>query len=77
MPKHGWNKLEQGWNRIGGIKTDHSDPLNHTINGQMLTLQGPKMVPNGSIWLLLDLKFRLNGLWCPNVAIYGVFKWSK
>ena len=25
VPKNGWNKVEQGWNRIGGIRTDHSD----------------------------------------------------
>ena len=24
VPKNGWNKVEQGWKRIGGIKTDRS-----------------------------------------------------
>ena len=29
-PKHGWNKMEQGWNRVWGIGTDHSDHFRNT-----------------------------------------------
>ena len=27
VPNNSWKKVELGWNRIGGIKTDHSDPF--------------------------------------------------
>ena len=73
VPKNGWTKVEQGWNRIGGIRTDHSDPLTTPLMDKFGLYGDPKMGPNESIWLLSGL----NGLWCPNLAIYGVVKWSK
>ena len=64
VPKNGWNKVEQGWNGIGGIRTDHFDHFATPLMAILGPQEVKKMGPNGSILLL----FGPNGLWCPKMV---------
>ena len=49
VPKNGWNKVEQGWNWIGGIRNDHSDHFATPL----MAIFGPQGVQNGSKWVYI------------------------
>ena len=42
MAQNGWNKVEQGWNRVWAIRMDHYDPFTALLNLKF----GPQEVPN-------------------------------
>ena len=42
VSKNGWNKVEQGWNRVWAIRMDHYDPFTLLLN---LTF-GTQEIPN-------------------------------
>ena len=41
MAQNGWNKVEQGWNRVWAIRMDHYDPFTALLNLKF----GPQEVP--------------------------------
>ena len=65
VPKNGWNKVEQGWNGIGGIRTDHFD---HFATPLMAIL-GPQEVK----------KLVQMGLYCYYLVqmVSGAQKWLE
>ena len=50
MAQNGWNKVEQGWNRVWAIRMDHYDPFTALLNLKF----GPHEVPN---WVQMAQKY--------------------
>ena len=65
VPKNGWNKVEQGWNGIGGIRTDNFD---HFATPLMAIL-GPEEVKK---WVQMGLY-----CYCLVQIVSGAHKWLE
>ena len=65
VPQNGWNKVEQDWNGIQAIMTDHSDH----IAPPLMPKCGPMEVPN---WI----KRVKNSIYWVQV-VHGASKWLE
>ena len=41
VAQNGWNKVEQGWNRVWAIRMDHYDPFTLLLNLTFVTQEIP------------------------------------